>query len=159
MLRTLIAAVLLVLPIAAAPPKAPQDISGTVVAIQDGDTITILTAEKHEEKIRLNGIDAPEAKQAFGTAAKSALSALVFGKAVLVHVTGHDRYKRTLGRVEVAGVDVNLRMVMDGMAWHFVKYAAKDTALAKAQVEAKAAKRGLWADAEPVPPWEFRKNP
>ena len=87
---------------------------------------------------------------------KVALSVLVFGKPVLVHSKGNDRYRRTLGRVEVAGVDVNLQMVQDGFAWHYVAY-SKEAALADAQAEAKAGKRGLWLDAAPVPPWEFRK--
>jgi micrococcal nuclease len=155
MFRAFIAAVFFVLPLQAKQPL--PDITGKVVAVHDGDTLTLLTAEKTQVKIRLNGIDAPEAKQAFGTQAKAALSAHVFGKEAVVHVTGHDRYKRTLGRVEVAGKDIILQMVKDGMAWHYVKYAAKDAALAKAQVEAKTAKRGLWADPAPVAPWEFRK--
>ena len=80
-----------------------------------------------------------------------------FGKTVLVRSSGLDRYRRTLGRVEVDGVDVNLRMVRDGFAWHYVAY-SKDAALATAQAEAKAGKRGLWIDAGPVPPWGFRRG-
>lgn len=125
------------------------------MAVHDGDTLTVLTVDKAQVKIRLDGIDAPELKQAFGSKAKEALSALVFGKAAVVHTKGQDRYRRTLGRVEVARVDVNLQMVKDGFAWHFVKY-SKDAALAKAQTDAKAGKRGLWVDAAPVAPWDFR---
>jgi micrococcal nuclease len=134
---------------------AEADIAGKVVSIHDGDTVTILKADKAQVKVRLNGIDAPELKQAFGAKSKAALSALVFGKPVIVHSTGLDLYGRTLGRVEAAGDDVNLQMVRDGFAWHYARY-SKDAALAKAQVEAKGARRGLWIDSVPVPPWEFR---
>ena len=134
-----------------------RDIAGKVVAVHDGDTLTVLTAEKREEKIRLEGIDAPELKQAFGAKAKARLAALVFGKPVVIHATGKDRYQRTLGRVIVNGKDINLQMVKDGFAWHYAAY-SKDAALRKAQTEAQAAKRGLWSDASPVPPWEFRKR-
>ena len=134
----------------------PKDVSGKVVGVHDGDTLTVLTADKVEVKVRLEGIDAPELKQAFGNKSKEALSKLAFGKEAVVHVTGHDRYRRTLGRVEVAGVDINLQMTKDGVAWHYVKY-SKDPALAKAQAETMGAKRGFWLDAAPVAPWDFRK--
>jgi endonuclease YncB( thermonuclease family) len=152
MLRAILACLTLASAVLAA---APADIAGKVVGVHDGDTITILKADKAQVKVRLNGIDAPEAKQAFGAKAKAALSALVFGKAVIVHPTGQDLYRRKLGRVVVEGNDVNLQMVRDGFAWHYAKF-SKDAALARAQAEAKAAKRGLWIDAAPVPPWEFR---
>ena len=77
------------------------------------------------------------------------------GKAVKVYDDGRDKYGRTLGRIEVEGQDVNRQMVKDGLAWHYVKYDRSAT-LAAAEREARAAKRGLWADAAPVPPWEWR---
>lgn len=83
------------------------------------------------------------------------MSGLVFGKAVTLQVTGKDRYGRTLAVVMVGGVNVNLEMVRRGLAWRFDKY-SKDEALLAAQNAAKGAKRGLWSDPEPVPPWEWR---
>ena len=71
-------------------------------------------------------------------------------------VTGVDRYKRSLGRVIVDGLDVNLWMVRQGMAWRYDQY-SKDVALGEAQAAAKARRLGLWHDAEPVPPWRWRK--
>ena len=68
-----------------------------------------------------------------------------------------DRYGRTLARIEVEGQDVNRQMVADGLAWHYVRY-SKDAGLAAAEREARAAARGLWADREPVPPWEWRAS-
>ena len=97
------------------------DIHGKVVAVADGDTITILTSAKEQVKIRLHGIDAPERGQDFGTKSKQALSDLVFGKQVRIETEGKDRYGRVIGTVFVDGVDVNLAMVDMGLAWHYVE--------------------------------------
>lgn len=123
----------------------------------DGDTITVLVNEHEQVKVRLAEIDAPEKSQAFGNRSKQALSALVFGKAVLVVDQGQDRYRRTVGRVYQDKVDVNSEQIRQGMAWVYRKY-SKDKSLLPIEAEAKAEKRGLWADPEPVPPWEWRHN-
>ena len=132
------------------------DIEGRVVGVHDGDTITLLTADKTQIKIRLEGIEAPESKQAFGNRAKQELSGLIFDKQVVIKNHGVDLYGRTLGRIICGNLDVNLEMVKRGMAWHFLKY-SKEKALADAEKEASEAKRGLWADKKPVPQWEYRK--
>ncbi len=134
------------------------EITGKVVGITDGDTITVLTAAKESVKVRLYGIDAPEAKQAFGNRAKQELSDLVFGRVVIVQVKQKDRYGRTVGLVTVNGVPVNQEMIRRGFAWWYRDYAKKDVQLAKAEAEAKDATRGLWTDKAPVPPWEFRRD-
>lgn len=113
----------------------------------DGHTITILDADKVQHKIRLEGIDAPESKQAFGTKAKQALSDRVFGKSVRVEWKEKDCYGRTLGHVYAGSDHVNLSMIRDGYAWHCKRY-NKDQKLADAEVEAREAGRGLWADRE-----------
>ena len=137
--------------------RAQSEITGRVVGVHDGDSITVLAAGNEQLKVRLEGIDAPELKQPFSQQSKQALSGLVFGKMVNLLVTGTDRYKRTLAVVMVDGVKVNREMVRRGLAWRYDKY-SKDAALQAAQNEAKAARRGLWADATPVPPWEWRSN-
>lgn len=134
-----------------------QTIKGQVVGVHDGDSITVLAPGKTQLKVRLEGIDAPELKQAFSQQAKQALSDLVFSKKVVLRVTGTDRYRRTLAVVMVGNLDVNREMVLRGFAWHFVKY-SKDEALGAAERTAKANRRGLWADPAPVPPWEWRKQ-
>lgn len=135
--------------------SAYADFTGKVVAVADGDTITVL--REHEQvKIRLSGIDAPEKAQAFGNRSKQTLSGMVHGKDVLVLECGTDKYRRTLGRVYLDGLDVNAEQVRQGMAWVYRRYTSKDSPLYAVEGEAKAAKRGLWADAEPVPPWEWR---
>lgn len=131
------------------------ELNGKVVGVHDGDTITLLTEEKVQVKIRLSSIDAPETKQAFGSASKKALSGLVFGKAVRVAEHGKDRYKRTLGDIYIGEVWVNLRMVEQCMAWLFLKY-SKDPQIKAAELKAREARLGLWQDEKPVPPWEWR---
>ncbi len=105
--------------------------------------------------MRLQGIDAPEVKQAFGTKSRDRLAELTLRKVVRVNVHEHDRYGRLLADIEVAGQGVNGRMVADGLAWHYARY-SKDAGLAAAEREARAARRGLWADKAPVAPWEWR---
>ena len=138
-------------------PLLADELRGKVVSIADGDTITVLDADKKQHKVRLNGIDAPEKKQAFGAKSKARLGELVAGKDVMVEWKEKDTYGRTLGKVTQNGVDVNLQMVKEGLAWHYRKY-SKSAELSRAEAEAKAGKKGLWADQNPVPPWDFRKH-
>jgi len=133
----------------------PSTLTGKVVGVHDGDTLTVLDAASVQHKVRLQGIDAPERGQPFGTVARERLAALTMGQTVTVETLGQDRYGRTLGRIVIEGQDVNRQMVLDGLAWHYVRY-SKAEALTAAEREARAAGRGLWADREPVPPWEWR---
>ena len=133
-----------------------QTIQGKVVRVSDGDTITILDEGKVENKVRLNRIDAPEKKQAFGDASRKYLASMVAGKFVKVEWAKKDKYGRILGDVIVGEVNVNLRMVQGGMAWHFKKF-DNTPIYAQAENEARAKKFGLWVDPNPIPPWEFRK--
>lgn len=134
-----------------------DEIRGKVVSIADGDTITVLDAEKVQHKIRLEGIDAPEKGQAFGTKAKEKMSELVGEKDVIVRWEKKDRYGRILGDVLLGDRHINLEMVQEGLAWHYKQY-SKSKELAEAEDEARKAKKGLWADKSPEPPWEFRKK-
>ena len=135
---------------------ATAQLVGKVVGVHDGDTLTLRTAAD-TIKVRLAGIDAPELGQPFGKNAKQALSALVFGKMVIVVAQGEDRYDRTLGDVVIAGGRVTVALVAGGMAWQYRQY-DKSPELAAAEAEARAARRGLWADPNPIPPWEWRRQ-
>jgi endonuclease YncB( thermonuclease family) len=140
-----------------------RTITGKVIAITDGDTITVLDSGKQQHKIRLDGIDAPEASQPFGTQAKKALSDLVFGRNVTVISSNTHRYGAAVGKVLLDGKDINYVQVMHGFAWFYLAYAhelKRDDAQAYEQAEAKARadRRGLWTDASPAPPWEYRKG-
>jgi endonuclease YncB( thermonuclease family) len=97
-------------------------LTGKVTAIADGDTITVLDSNRVQHKIRLDGIDAPESGQPFGTQAKKAISDKVFGREVNVVTTGQDRYGRTLGHVYLGNRWINRELVEEGWAWHYVQY-------------------------------------
>lgn len=133
-----------------------SDLVGRVVKVSDGDTITVLDSSKTQHKIRLQGIDAPEKKQAFGNASRKFLAGLVANREVRVAWSKRDRYQRILGTVFVDGKDANLEMLKAGMAWHYKKYDSTP-AYAQAESEARAAKRGLWQDKNPTEPEQFRK--
>jgi len=138
-------------------PDDSKTLTGKVVGITDGDTVTVYTSQGKPIKLRLEGIDAPESKQDFGDASKRHLSGLVFSKSVVIHATGKDRYGRTLGVLYVDDKNVNAMMIRDGFAWHYKQYSS-DPELADAEQSARAARRGLWSMANPVAPWEFRRK-
>jgi endonuclease YncB( thermonuclease family) len=128
-----------------------------VVRVSDGDTFTGLDAENRQIKVRLHGIDAPEAKQAFGTVARKALADLIADKTVSVEEVDRDRYGRVVGRVTVGGKLVNAEQVRAGMAWRYVQFDRRNE-FGALEGEARRHRRGLWADAHPVAPWEWRKG-
>lgn len=143
--------------------SAADTLQGRVVGVSDGDTVTLLDDSNTQFKIRLMGIDAPEKKQAFGSRSKESLSALVFNKQVIVEYNKKDKYGRTVGKILVDGVDANLEQIKAGLAWHYKKY-QKEQSLDdrsiydQAEEQARAERRGLWIDAEPTPPWDWRKQ-
>lgn len=126
-----------------------------VVGVSDGDTLTLLTANKAQVKARLIEIDAPEKKQKGGQESKKSLSELCFRKTIQAVVKGKDKYRRSLVRLYCDGVDANAEQVRRGMARAFQKYLT-DPSIADLEKEARAKKVGLWADPNPKPPWEFR---
>lgn len=133
-----------------------EELTGRVVAIADGDTLTVLVSRR-QIKVRLTEIDAPERNQAFGTSSRQSLVELCANKDARVVEQGKDRYGRTLGRVFCAGVDANAEHVRRGMAWVFDRYVT-DRGLYPVQEDARAARRRLWQDSKPVPPWEWRRR-
>lgn len=148
------AAVLLIAVLA--PLAQATERSGQVVRILDGDTIEVLV-DRTPLRVRLVAIDAPEKRQAFGERARQHLAELVFQRRVTVTETGTDRYGRTLGVVRLAsGPSANALMVRDGMAWVYRRYST-DASLLELEASARSARVGLWADAHPIPPWEFRQ--
>lgn len=115
-----------------------------------------------QHKVRLAGIDAPERSQPFGQRSKQSLSDLVFSQWVTVETDKRDRYGRAVGKVLKDGVDTNLEQVKRGMAWHYKAYQREQSAsdrvtYAEAEEAAREERVGLWRDAQPVPPWDFRR--
>lgn len=134
-----------------------ETLEGRVVGISDGDSLTVLTSIKLEVKVRLKDIDAPERGQPYRAKAKQALSGLVYGKSITVSYEKRDRYGRLLGKINVDGVDVSEALVRMGAAWVYRKY-TQDTRLLALEADARAARRGLWARADPIPPWDWRRG-
>ncbi|HEY1399391.1 thermonuclease family protein [Roseateles sp.] len=136
---------------------------GEVVGLADGDTLTVLDNEHHQHRVRLVGIDAPEKRQAFGERSRQHLSELVFRQEVVVDWKKRDRYGRILGVVRVRSVDVGQAQLRAGLAWHYKAYAREQAAgqrtlYSAEEVDARRARRGLWSEAAPTPPWEFRRS-
>ena len=133
------------------------ELIGKVVKVSDGDTVTILTSDKTQHKIRLNDIDAPEKKQAFGNKSKDNLAKYIAGKTVTVEYQKKDKYKRVLGTIYYNNTDINLQQVKDGYAWVYKKYSNNQTYY-KAEKLARDKRIGLWIDKNPLEPWEFRRK-
>lgn len=136
---------------------ARGDFVGKVVGVSDGDTIEVLRAGR-AVRVRLQGIDCPESRQAYGTRAKQFTAQLAFGKTVAVQVHGTDQYGRILGEVILPdGRSLNRELLRGGYAWGYRRY-SNDPVLQQLEEEARRERRGLWRDRSPIPPWEFRRE-
>jgi micrococcal nuclease len=134
------------------------DFSGKVIAVADGNTLTVLH-DGRREKVRLNGIDAPELSQAFGIKAMRRASTLALGKRVMVVPMGTDKRGRTVADVFLPDNRLlNHELVREGLAWWYKRYALGDTVLEQLERDARKAKRGLWTDSDPLPPWKWRQQ-
>lgn len=141
------------------PAWADNPTEGLVVSVHDGDTLTVLVG-KQQIKVRLVEIDAPELRQPFGNRSEQSLAELCFQVTAKVELIAKDRYGRSVGKVECAGMDAGAHQVALGMAWVYDRYSKPGSPLYRLQDGAKAARRGLWVDNDPVPPWEWRRpNP
>jgi endonuclease YncB( thermonuclease family) len=136
---------------------AAAEISGIVTEVQDGDTLTLVSAQA-TYRVRLMDIDAPELAQTRGRDARTSLFQLCGLKQAVAETSGADRFGRTLATVTCAGVNVNAEMVRRGWAWVFRRYAPKGSALYGLETDARSDRRGLWADDAPIPPWEWRRE-
>ncbi len=139
----------------ALPSPAYAELTGQAIHIADGDNLTVVIDDEHV-RVRLAGIDAPEKNQPFGTRSRQSLSDLCFWKQVVVTPKGKDQYGRMFAKVRCGDVDAGEEQVKRGMAWVYDRY-VKDPGLNPLQEEARTAKRGLWADSHPTPPWEWRE--
>jgi len=137
--------------------QAQNVLTGKVIKVADGDTVTILTSENKQVKIRLDGIDCPERKQDFGTKAKNFTNSLCYGKVIKVNVKGLDRYGRTLGVVWAGSVNLNEELLRNGLAWHYKKYNHSQR-YANIEKQAQNKKLNIWSVPNPVAPWDFRKQ-
>lgn len=139
-----------------------ETLTGRVVGVHDGDTVTVLDQFKRQHKVRLAGIDAPELGQAFGRASRDHLAKLVSGKSVTVEWHKRDRYGRVVGKVQQGKIDAGFEQIRAGLAWHYKKYEQEQSeedraGYAGAQVIARGMRFGLWADNQAIAPWNYRK--
>jgi len=144
-------------------PVAAQRFAGRVLEVTDGDTVIVARDNSSEPLgfspavVRLFGIDAPEGTQPYGAESTAALSRLVMGKVIDVDMKDVDQYGRLVATVLVGGADVNEALVRAGAAWHYAQY-SDSAALAAAERDARASRRGLWQSASPQAPWLFRNS-
>lgn len=130
-------------------------VADQVIGVADGDTLTVLR-DSGPLKIRLANVDSPEKRQDFGERAKQSLAEMCYRKKAIVDIVDTDRYGRAVAQVSCDGTNVNRAQVERGYAWVYTKY-NKDPALPNLQAQALAQRRGLWAHANPVAPWDFRR--
>lgn len=141
----------------AANPAAAETISGKVVGVFDGDTLTVLDAANRQYRVRLAGIDAPEAKQAFGLRSARSLAKLCFRKEARVE-SSEKEHGLHIGKVTCDGTEANAEQVRRGLAWVSPRQTTPGSALYELETYARLRKIGLWADDKPVPPWEWRSG-
>jgi len=144
------------LALAYVPSAGAGELVGRVVGVADGDSLTILGADRQQQIIRLADIDAPEQAQRFGTRSRQSLAELCAGKLAQAQDRGFDGEGRKLGWVMCAGINANGEQVRRGMAWVYAQYAAPTSALYTLEADARLARRGLWRDRHPVAPWVWR---
>jgi endonuclease YncB( thermonuclease family) len=133
-----------------------ENFSGKVIVVIDGDTV-IMLRDQHPVKIRLANIDAPEKEQDFGAASRAALAQLVLHQQVEADSRAVDKYGRTVALLKLGRLNVNEEMVRQGMAWEYSNFHSDRHYLALQQA-ARQAKRGLWQQPHPMPPWRWRKQ-
>ena len=136
-----------------------EEFFAKVIAVLDGDTVLVQRGARNSRplKVRLAEIDAPEKAQEYGMASRQSLSELVLKKLVHVNSQAVDNYGRLLAHLVVDGRSVNEEQVRRGMAWEYSSYHSNKAYIAL-QSEAQQARRGLWAQANNTPPWQWRKT-
>ncbi len=158
--RLLLAAIILcgAVPLSAAQAQVQpgQTFTARVTEVTDGDTYDVRRSANGEVTIRLHGVDAPESSQSYATGPAGAAGGLPGGKDAGVSVEGSGRYGRGVAPMEVQGGARGAMLSQDGLGWHYRQYAPNETEYARLQRQARNAKRGLWSQSSPVPPWEWR---
>ena len=135
-----------------------EEFSGQVVGIIDGDTIEVMHLGK-AERVRLHGVDCPEIGQPYGERARKYTSTHTLRKIVTVIIDDKDKDGQTVGQVILPDMsNLNIVLISAGLAWWHETFAPEDKILMDVQESAKAAERGLWADPDPIPPWEWRSE-
>lgn len=153
MKRSILIAIILSFSVSAEVPSGAVQFS--LKRISDGDTI-VTTGDT---RIRLWGIDTPERNQLYGSDATAALTEMLNNQQLYFETKDVDRYGRTVGVIYTAdGDEINLELVCDGHAWWYERYAKRATDYEQCQEDARKHQRGLWAEEDPVAPWDWRRR-
>lgn len=139
-------------------PAVEADLAGRVARVIDGDSLQVRVRGLGVIEVRLHGVDTPEWDQPYGRAARRELRRLVARQRVDLVSETTDSYGRLVATVYRGDLNVNREMVRRGYAWWYRRYAGLDFALRRAEKEARAQRRGLWRDDDPVPPWDWRRK-
>lgn len=145
---------------------AAESIRGMVKTVHDGDTLVLIGPGIGRVTVRLYGVDAPETRkprspgQPYGSQAKRVLMYKLLGKVVTAELVNRDQYSRVVAVVKQGGRDINAEMVAEGMAWAYRQYlsGAYASKYINLEEQARRQRRGIWRDANPQPPWEFRRS-
>jgi micrococcal nuclease len=129
---------------------------GTIIKVVDGDTMDLLDEQQQTHRIRLYGVDCPENGQDFSVVAKRFVSQMILQKVAQVEVLYLDRYKRHVGKLYIDDKELNLTLLQEGLAWHYLAYDQSDE-YALAQKSAQSMKKGLWKQPNAQAPWEYRQ--
>ena len=138
-------------------PAPKMTLAARVLEVYDGDTVTVIDGPR-KFRVRLYGIDAPEAVQDYGIESRDLLRKLILGKTVAIAVMDVDPYGRAVARITSGETDVNAEMIREGAAWHYRHFAPNETTFAEAETAARGARKGLWSAPSPIPPWDYRKQ-
>lgn len=136
----------------------PQEWSGKVVNVIDGNTLEILTSDNETYKVLLKEIDCPEIDQSFGNEAKKLTEKILLKKKVTVIVSGKDRWGNRLVNITLSnGKDINQELLKKGYAWHNARLSSSSV-LKTLEANAKANRIGLWENENPTAPWIYRRQ-
>lgn len=139
-------------------PPGHFDLSGRVVRVADGDTLSLLDASNQQHRLRLYGIDAPEREQPHGERAAKALAQRVANRHIDAVIVDTDDYGRKVATVYLDGENLNLWLVEQGHAWWYRYHARHEHRLEAAEQTARSGERGLWAGNQPEAPWDWRRS-
>jgi endonuclease YncB( thermonuclease family) len=160
-MRRLIVALSVLLPLLSPLPsfaqvEPGQTFTARVTEVTDGDTYDVERSIGGTVTVRLHGVDAPESAQPYGGASTRRARQYVGGKRVRVSVEEIGAYGRAVARITVQGGDLGAMLIRDGLAWWYRQYAPNESEYQRLQAQARRAGRGLWSQANPVPPWTWR---
>lgn len=142
---------------------ALQPLQVETVRVLDGDSLIVADRDGRRLEVRIHGIDAPERRQPYSNPSRRNLDRMLRGKQITMIPRDRDRYERVVARLVVDQQDVGLEQIRDGLAWHYRRYQDEQppderSAYSQAERRARQSRTGLWRDAEPIAPWEYRRR-